>query len=659
MKQFFRTVPGKTLLFFLACVFFIVGVVSTVATISILDGDGYTTSEEELIEMYAFENQFFSVERDDSEGYAEEMQFQLSDYKVDINGYQYPVKFLNLPKLSGMMILSWKNQYLYSLDSSGYLLQNPDGSWEEYHSYIDPEAVIQLKSMGKNIYSYQVNISELQDVYMGQVEVPYRRELIHIGYQLRYVFPVAAVGSALLLLICVIALMCVSGRRAGTEGLVPGPFNPVPSDLMAAGVAGVGILAIAWLDSLWWDGLEMVIAVSICMLVVFALVLGLAMSIACRIKERTLFSNTVCVRLWKQLCKWTKIFFRGLKKGMKKGTKGFFRILGALPFIWKTCLAVAGITLLEFIVLAGCWYEPDNLMIFWVLEKLLLIPLVLYAALMLRRLQQAGRALAEGDLTYQVDTKHMLWDLKQHGENLNSIAGGMTIAVNERMKSERMKTELITNVSHDIKTPLTSIINYVDLIGKEESGNPKIAEYAEVLSRQSGRLKRLIEDLVEASKASTGNLEVELFPCDAGIFLTQTAGEYEQKLTDAGLSLVTKVSETPQIVMADGRRMQRVFDNLMNNICKYAQPGTRVYMTLQRTDGQAVITFRNTSKEELNIAPEELMERFVRGDKARNSEGNGLGLSIARSLTELQGGSFRLEIDGDLFKVILTFPEVR
>lgn len=256
---------------------------------------------------------------------------------------------------------------------------------------------------------------------------------------------------------------------------------------------------------------------------------------------------------------------------------------------------------------------------------------------------------------YKVDTKRLLWDFKSHGENLNNISSGMSAALDERIKSERLKTELITNVSHDIKTPLTSIINYVDLIKKEDIENETVQKYVEVLDRQSTRLKKLIEDLVEASKASTGNIKVDMAPCEVGVLLNQMQGEYEDKLKAAGLELIIKQPEESIRIMADGRHMWRIMDNLMNNICKYAQPSTRVYINLEVKDNRAVITFKNVSKYELNISADELMERFVRGDTSRNTEGSGLGLSIAKSLTELQGGRLELDIDGDLFKVIISF----
>ena len=227
------------------------------------------------------------------------------------------------------------------------------------------------------------------------------------------------------------------------------------------------------------------------------------------------------------------------------------------------------------------------------------------------------------------------------------------------MKSERFKTELITNVSHDIKTPLTSIINYVDLIKKENVTDPTLQEYVEVLDRQSNRLKKLIEDLIEASKASTGALSVNMEPVDAAVILDQVVGEFREKLEARGLSVVVNAQQPPVMILADGRHLWRVMDNLMGNIAKYTQTDTRVYIDMKKEGGWVQMTFRNISREQLNISSQELMERFVRGDSSRNTEGHGLGLNIAQSLTKLMGGNLHIEIDGDLFKVKLFFQEYR
>ena len=219
-----------------------------------------------------------------------------------------------------------------------------------------------------------------------------------------------------------------------------------------------------------------------------------------------------------------------------------------------------------------------------------------------------------------------------------------------------MKTELITNVSHDIKTPLTSIINYTDLLSKEADLTKTATEYIEVLRRQSSRLKKLTEDVLEVSKASSGTLTMEFTPCNLNVLLEQTAGEYEERTAEKRLSVILSLPEKTVNILADGRRLWRVLENLMNNICKYALENTRVYLTLTEEKESAVISFRNISKDPLNIAPKELTERFVRGDPSRNTEGSGLGLAIAQSLTEMQKGTFRIDIDGDLFKTTLTFP---
>ncbi|RKI39057.1 sensor histidine kinase [bacterium D16-51] len=327
-----------------------------------------------------------------------------------------------------------------------------------------------------------------------------------------------------------------------------------------------------------------------------------------------------------------------------------------------TSLLVKGITITVAIslieaLLVFVWINISIWgIILWLLLKTVLLILVVNLLIQMKQLQTGSSLLAEGKLNYSLDTSHMLWEFKKHGENLNRIGDGMAIALEERMKSEHFRTELITNVSHDIKTPLTSIINYIDLLQKENI-SPKTAQgYLEVLERQSARLKKLIEDLMEASKASTGNLNVNLEPCDIDILLTQIFGEFEEKLFANQLELVTQSPDSTTVLLADNRHLWRIFENLMNNICKYSQPGTRVYVSWEADDTKAHIIFRNISKYALNISGEALLERFVRGDTSRSTEGNGLGLSIAQSLAELMDGTLKINTDGDLFKVTLTFP---
>lgn len=296
--------------------------------------------------------------------------------------------------------------------------------------------------------------------------------------------------------------------------------------------------------------------------------------------------------------------------------------------------------------------------LWWLFSRGVLTVGILYLASSLKLLQKEGQAIADGQTDYKgKPIPRWLPALKKHEENLQSIRSGIQKAVDEQTRAERMKTELITNVSHDIKTPLTSIVNYVDLLEKEDIQPEKAKEYVDVLHRQSARLKKLTEDLVEASKASSGCLPVHLARTDVNVLLSQLAGDYLEKLEAAQLEPVFHPAPSQPKIQADGQLLSRVLGNLFSNICKYAMPGTRVYFESSANAGIVTITFKNISKYELNIPAEELMARFVRGDRSRHTEGSGLGLSIAQSLTELQGGSFRLEIDGDLFKAIVSFPQ--
>ena len=504
----------------------------------------------------------------------------------------------------------------------------------------------------ENVYTVEL---VLDDAFPIDDDYAFANWVADLAYALRYWIYAIIAAAALLIVICFVFLLCAAGHHPGVDGVRPGWGTKFPLDLMTAAV-GLGLflgLELA-VEAGFWSGIAAILGIVLGAAAVAGVFTGWCMSLALRIKLGGWWRNTVIY----VALRWAWKVLKKLGGGLRAAGRGLAGLLGGVPLVGKTVLIFLGLCVLEgfgILVSLGFFWSWGVLAFLWVVEKLLLFLAVLAVALMCRKLLLGGRALAAGDLAYQVDTSRMVLDFKSHGEDLNHIAQGMAAAVDQRMRSERMKTELITNVSHDIKTPLTSIINYADLIGKEPRDSEKIPEYAAVLTRQSERLKRLIEDLVEASKASTGNLEVNLAPCQPGVLLTQAAGEYEQRLKDAGLDLVTRQPETPVTILADGRRLWRVFDNLMNNICKYAQRGTRVYLTLEERDGQAVISFKNTSRAPLDIPAEELLERFVRGDAARGGEGNGLGLSIAKSLTELQKGTLDLTVDGDLFKVVLRF----
>lgn len=482
--------------------------------------------------------------------------------------------------------------------------------------------------------------------------------LVDTMYAMRYwIFAIAA-ACLLLTILCFVFLMCASGRRGGNPDPQPGWGTRVPLDVLTAALCITVLLLLSLtVNAFYFQSIiKQVAAWSVCGIVAAVLVLGWCMSLALRLKLGKWWENLLVIQIILGVIQLLKLAARQIWQALRKCGRVFAPLLRTIPLVWKTAAICIGIFFVEFFFTMIFRRDIDMLIITWVLLHGAVFAGVMYLALILRRLQKGGEALASGNLSYQVDTKWMLPTFKAHAENLSSIGEGMTAAVEQRLKSERMKTELITNVSHDIKTPLTSIINYSDLIGKEPCENKTITEYAEVLHRQSERLKRLIDDLVEASKASTGNLEILLTPCEVGVLLNQAAGEYEQRFQQCGLTLVSKQPEQSVRIMADGRRLWRVVDNLMNNICKYAMSGTRVYLTLEQIGGEAVISFKNTSREPLDLSAEELLERFVRGDTARNSEGNGLGLSIARSLTQLQKGTLELTVDGDLFKAVLRFP---
>lgn len=483
-------------------------------------------------------------------------------------------------------------------------------------------------------------------------------------YDNRNVIPVVCCAGTVLAFLCFIFLLCSAGHKNGREGITPSAIHEIHLDVYTVVVA-VGAFTGLYL-AFGWIGMNPSMINLIVLVVLFAAEVIWCtlyfMELAIRLKMGKWWQNTILYRVFRFFGRFCKGFFRGIVK-----------LIRGIPVVWRTVLLCLAVCVAEFFGLMHFYHDTGVLLFFWAIEKVILCGTITFVALMCKELQEGSEALSDGDLNHKLDTSHMVLSFKEHGENLNRIGEGISAAVEQRMKSEHLKTELITNVSHDIKTPLTSIINYADLIGKEVEENAatengltadpdsekeqRLSEYAEVLLRQSRKLKKLLDDLLEASKATTGNLEVHPEVCDVSVLLSQAAGEYEQRFSDKKLETIVKQPEETVKVMADGRHLWRVFDNLLNNIYKYAQAGSRVYLNVEH-DGQDVrIIFRNMSAFPLEMSPEELEERFTRGDKSRHMEGNGLGLSIAKSLTELQNGDMQIVTDGDLFKVVITLPE--
>ena len=487
---------------------------------------------------------------------------------------------------------------------------------------------------------------------------------------------VALLGGSLVLFgLLAVYLCCAAGHKPGQEEIRPSGLNCVPLDLYL-GVWAALALVYAYVGL---EGIRYLLRQSNSMVfayygyggyLVCLVFVGFCFACAAQFKTPGFYwwhhsLTGLCWRIavwcwhfgWKCLGWAYRILWSAaiavllwMKKVLKKIGRFLAKAYRLLPLTWQW--------LLVGFVLVGCLLlslEIGSLPLLWG-SVLGTLAVMIYGANAFGTLLEAAKRMRSGDLDVKVDEKWMLGAFQDFAAELNGLNEVVQVAAQKQMKSERMRTELITNVSHDIKTHLTSIINYVDLLQKphtEEEGK----SYLEVLSRQSGRMKKLIDDLIELSKASTGNIPVELTKVDAVEAVNQALGEFTDKLTAAELTPVFRQPEEPLFVHADGRIAWRAMSNLLSNAVKYAQPGTRFYIDMVALDGKVCISFKNISRAALNVSAEELMERFVRGEASRNQEGSGLGLNIAKSMMELQHGDLDLLVDGDLFKATLVFPQ--
>ena len=452
--------------------------------------------------------------------------------------------------------------------------------------------------------------------------------------------------SIVLFVVCLIWLTAVAGRSNHQEGVALLFFDKWKTEIWLCLMIAISLaiaLPLNLVDGYIYDWNAILQSGQIAGDAVFVFGAAAAMTCACFLtvylslvrvlKAKTLWKNS----LTKWLCKMVRYIWQNRSS------------------ITRLIVAGVGLFLVNFMILTGSGF-------FVLLAMAVDVVAVLYFAKLAiekTRIKKGIMKIAAGDTEYKIPVDNLTGENKEMAEMVNHIGEGIQNAVEKSLKDERLKTDLITNVSHDIKTPLTSIINYVGLLKQEHFDDPKIQRYLDILDQKSQRLKTLTEDVVEASKISSGNINLEFINLNLVEMIHQTTGEFAEKFEKRNLTAVVTVPEEPVIVRVDGRRMWRVIENIYNNAAKYAMPGTRVYVDLSMNKNLVLLSLKNVSEYPLNITADELMERFTRGDVSRTTEGSGLGLSIAQNLTKMQGGEFKLYVDGDLFKVMISFPRIR
>ena len=647
----------KTGCFLLLLVALVVGVAGGAAACYLADQGAYTISREDMLEM-GLQERCGAVADNVARAYAQETYGAAEE---DLPGYLFAYAYDGHWQLYPQYYMGQSN-YRYEIrDGAGNLLKstyNGEGCLARLESVQTVSEIL----VDSPPYGDRLEETESSGIYWKAVDLTYTVTgyvLQDLAYDDQFSQYVSLVGNmyqyrfALVVLVCVClaALLCLvvyllsaAGHRPDRQGIALNPFDKLPGDLyLAAVIGGVTLLAMLFRRSFYWEGWITLVTGIACLLAAGILVTAFLMSLATRVKygQGYWWRRSVigfCLVLLLRACRF-----------VVRGARSLF---GMLPTIWKWLL-IGG---LAWIFTLAC-LNPYTTGMGALATACLWAFLIVYPAWSFGQLRKAARRMAEGKFQEKVPLDHLHGSFRQIAQDLNALGQGASLAVERQLRSERMKTELITNVSHDIKTPLTSIVNYVDLLQK--SHTPQEGEqYLEVLARQSQRLKKLTEDLVEMSKASSGNIPVNLAPVNVVELVNQALAEYEEKLKKAQLPVVFTARQSEILTMADGRLFWRVLDNLLGNCVKYAQPGTRVYVDVVKYEKKVMISMKNVSRAELNLPAEELMERFVRGDCARNTEGSGLGLNIAKTLMELQKGKLNLVIDGDLFKAVLLFDNL-
>ena len=502
---------------------------------------------------------------------------------------------------------------------------------------------------------YKVKLFLMPGAY--EQEVAFIWELLAMAYDNSYLPFVLLTVGALVTALLMTYLAAAAGRKPGAQQLKPMALNKLPLDIYLA----VSV-AVVWALADGYGGLYkkhfasdtaqvMVLGTLLTAYVAALLVTGFYFALAAQLKVegRMWWRRSFARNLLVLLRRWGRGLARLARVCYSSGRKAWRRFVDMLPLSWQWILwALVMVAALVLAVLSKQLWAIIAALVFVAAS-------FFYALHAFKILYDGAKRMSRGDLKTPVDKDQLMGGFAEFATQLNALADVAVVAAQKQMRSERMRAELITNVSHDIKTPLTSIINYVDLLQNAQT-REVAQQYLEVLSRQSLRMKKLIDDLIELSKASTGNMPVDIQSADAVEYLNQAIGEFSDKLEAVPLTPVFEAPEEPVYMRCDGRLTWRVLSNLLSNSVKYALPGTRLYVDVTALQDTVLISLKNISRQQLNVSSEELMERFVRGDTARNTEGSGLGLNIAKSLMELQKGQLKLLVDGDLFKATLVFP---
>ncbi len=611
-------------------------------------GESFTTMDELAREVLSHVGNYYSF-------YYKYIQNQSNlKFIVSFTGSDSESKICSNTVVSNPDELKTYGRYIYATGEALYIDTNLDSSSKQVSTLlknISPQLeLLNPFNTGKYFMIIAVNTDyPAMDVYAKAAAEYDHMRIVFITGLICLIIGILGCAASLYYMIC------LSGHGQSANGAITlGRIDRISAEscvlLFAASAVcalfvgeriGYKIVHLLLSEEHWYYG-ELVIRV----LIFYAIGMTACFSLIRRYKVGTLWSGSLIKRILRNIKLYIRDHRFTTRLAVTYACFIFFNFILIMVSVYLFFLYQT----VESRVLIGILAVFLLCMDLWVFHQLY------HNAWEVDQINEALLKISKGDTSYKVETEEFGGKEKILAEHINHISHGLETALQEKVRSERLKADLITNVSHDIKTPLTSIINYVDLIKREHIQDPKIQGYLEVLEQKSQRLKTLTEDLVEASKASSGNLKLEMAPIDFVELIWQTNGEFEEKFAVRHLELVSTLPEEAIVIQADGRHLWRVLENLYNNTFKYAMERSRVYVEVAKINNRAVFTIKNVSENPLNIRADELTERFVRGDVARTTEGSGLGLSIARSLTELQGGEFTIYIDGDLFKVEVSFP---